>query len=193
MASFQKFLISVSRFGFASISVVIAYSAIIALAQENNSPQKQAPLQDSNTIQMADGQQSEAIDIQKFAWLEGSWDGGGLGGDCSEVWSSVAGDSIIGSFRFVADGKVQFTEHFQLKKSGNSVVLELKHFDDKLVGWEDKDNHVTFRFAKRNANSFCFDGLTYRRIDDDHMDAFVVISGENEEVKEEKFSFERRK
>ena len=119
--------------------------------------------QTSHTTQLAKGEKSQPIDMEDFSWLEGCWDGTGLGGKCTELWSGPEGGSVIGSFRYVSDDKVVFTEHFVIRKEADSVALLLKHFDADFKGWEEKDKCVTFKFVKQDGDNFMFEGLTYRR------------------------------
>jgi Domain of unknown function (DUF6265) len=162
-----------------------------AWGQASGQNDKPAKLE-SNTTQLAKGQESQSISIEAFSWLEGCWDGTGLGGKCTELWSGPEGNLVIGSFRYVSDDKVVFTEHFVIRKEGDSVALLLKHFDSDLKGWEEKDKRVTFKFVKQDGDNFMFEGLTYRRIGKDKMEVYVVIE-ENSKRQEAKFEFTRKR
>ena len=39
-------------------------------------------------------------------WIQGHWTGEALGGQVEEIWSPPLGDSMMGSFKLVHDGKV---------------------------------------------------------------------------------------
>lgn len=153
----------------------------------------QEKLNDPVSIQLSEGQKSDAIDLADFKWLAGSWVGGGLGGQCVETWSEPQGDAMVGSFLYSQDGKAVFSEHFSLSKVGDSVTLKLKHFDNNLVGWEEKDKSVEFKFVKRNGNKFHFSGMTYVNVSEDKMDVYVLIKQKDDKVQEEKFEFKRSK
>ena len=145
------------------------------------------------SIQLTEGQQSEAIDLTEFKWLAGSWVGSGLGGQCVETWSEPQGDTIVGSFLYSQNGKAIFSEHFALTKLNDSVTLKLKHFDNNLVGWEEKDKSVEFKFVKRDGNKFHFSGMTYVNVSEDQLDVYVLIKQKDDKVEEEKFEFRRSK
>lgn len=145
------------------------------------------------SLQWKDGDVAEKITAKDFEWMTGVWRGKGLGGECEEVWSGGIGSCMVGSFVFAHEGAVVFSEHFSLHPLGDSLTLKLKHFDEKLVGWEEKADSVEFKFIKRSKNRFHFSGLTYVSIDDKHMDVYVLMKSKDGSVKEEKFEFTRVK
>lgn len=153
-----------------------------ATAQEKNG---------AMTIQAEAGKAAEPIEISEFAWMAGSWKGTGLGGDCVETWSVPMANTMVGSFLYTQKGTPVFSEHFALNKKGDSLTLRLKHFDEKLVGWEEKDKFVEFPFLKRDGNKFYFSGLTYVQVDKNRMDVFVLMKGKQGEQSEAKFEFSR--
>src|ERR1700693_1960623 len=62
------------------------------------------------------------------------WDGG-LG---EEHWSTPSGDSMMGTFRFVKDGKSRFYEFMLIEQTADGLVLRIKNFNAGLMGGEDK-------------------------------------------------------
>ncbi len=173
----------------AMLNCILICPAILGQSAKLDSSTLEPP---SNTTQLAKGEKSQPISIEDFSWLEGCWEGTGLGGKCTELWSGPAGNSVMGSFRYVSDDKVVFTEHFVIRKEGDSVALLLKHFDADFKGWEEKDKCVTFKFVKQDGDNFMFEGLTYRRMGKDKMEVYVVIE-ENSKRQEAKFEFSRKR
>ncbi len=171
------------------IPVVLLLLNLIFIGRGNAQENSNGPI----SIQLSEGQKSESIDLANYKWLAGSWVGSGLGGQCVETWSEPQGDTIVGSFLFSQEGKAVFSEHFVLTKLGDSVTLKLKHFDNNLVGWEEKDKSVEFKFVKRNGDRFHFSGLTYVKVGDDKMDVYVLIKQKDNSFREEKFEFTRTK
>jgi sugar phosphate isomerase/epimerase len=145
------------------------------------------------TLSLGDGEVSEPISAEAFRWLAGSWRGKGLGGDCVETWSEPIAGSLVGSFLFTEREKPVFSELFTISPVGNSVTLRLKHFGADMVGWEDKDKFVEFRFVKRIGNRYHFDGLTYIDVSPTQMQAIVRMKRKDGAFSEMKFEFERSK
>jgi Domain of unknown function (DUF6265) len=173
----------------AMLNCIFICPAILGQSAKLDTSTSETP---SHTTQLAKGEKSQPISIEDFSWLEGCWEGTGLGGKCTELWSGPEGGSVMGSFRYVSDDKVVFTEHFVIRKEGDSVALLLKHFDADFKGWEEKDKCVTFKFVKQDGDDFMFEGLTYRRMGKDKMEVYVVIE-ENSKRQEAKFEFSRKR
>jgi hypothetical protein len=143
------------------------------------------------SMTLEEGQSSEPIELDQFRWMAGSWEGSGLGGECVETWSVPKGNAMVGSFLYAQADKTIFSEHFVILKVGDSITLKLKHFDDKLSGWEEKDKFVEFKFVKREGDRFHFNGLTYVRKGENEMEAFVRMKGKDGKASEIKFAFQR--
>jgi len=124
--------------------------------------------------------------ITDVSWISGHWRGEGLGGVCEEIWSPPLANSMMGMFRFVKDGKLVLYEFETIVEESNSLNLKLKHFNQDFIGWEEKDVSVNFPLISYTAKEAVFDGLRFRKIDDDSLKIFVVIQG-----KEEEFRFKR--
>ena len=74
-----------------------------------------------------------------LSWLTGSWRGRNGPDSVEEHWSPFEGDSLMGMFRWVRDGKVLFYELVAIESEGELVRMRIKHFDPGLIGWEEKD------------------------------------------------------
>lgn len=109
--------------------------------------------------------------IDDFAWLVGQWRGEALGGVAEEVWLPPAGGAMSGMFRTVADGAVGFYELFTIAEP--ELDLRLKHFGADLVGWEEREEVVTFPFVRVSPTEAVFEGLVFRRIAEDRIQAVV--------------------
>ncbi len=53
----------------------------------------------------------------------------------------------------------------------------------ELTGWEQKDVSVNFPLVSITTNEAFFDGLTFRKIDQDSLNVFVLIQGKEEEFR----------
>jgi hypothetical protein len=137
------------------------------LAQENLT---------EHTLQMEVGTKPAKAELSQFAFLQGQWSGTGLGAKCDEMWSAPAGDCMLGTFRMVEDGKLNFTEFFMLQKDADGgIVLRLKHYTPEFDGWEEKDQFVSFPLIKVEKNTAYFGGLTYAVQSDGSMKVWVAM------------------
>lgn len=116
-----------------------------------------------NTLKLAEDQASEKATIADAAWLAGSWRGTGLGGFSEETWSQPEGGIMVGTYRLAKDGKPVFYEMMWLLETEGTLILRLKHFGPELVGWEEKDKSVDFKFVKKDGKRLYFSGLTFER------------------------------
>lgn len=144
-----------------------------------------------NTMQLSEGQESPSASLNNVAWIEGHWTGEAFGGTAEEIWSAPMGESMMFVFRLVNDNKVSFYEIGHIQQLGNSLILQLKHFDGNLKGWEDKIETVDFKLVKLEKNKVYFEGLTMELVDKNHMNVYVLIE-ENGETEEILFAYSRK-
>jgi len=143
-----------------------------------------------NTVSFDAATPSSAASIDQVSWIAGSWRGEAMGGLTEEVWSDPLGGSMMGSFKFLSEGKVKFYELQVISEVGNSLILRLKHFHSDMKGWEEKDETVDFKFVKIKGNKVYFDDLTFEMVGDNEMNVYVVIGSEGKE-EEVKFNYKR--
>ncbi len=129
-------------------------------------------------------------DVEEFAWIAGDWHGNAMGGSFEESWNAPSGGGMLGMFKFVSDGKISFYEILTIVPKDDSFVLRLKHFDGKLVGWEEKEKSIEFPLISVSPTAAKFDGLTFTLLNDDRMD-IVVVTQEGDKVQELEFECHR--
>lgn len=152
-----------------------------------------APSQADVPVHVAQaGAASPPAKIADFAWLEGTWIGTGLGGQAEESYSAPLGNAIVGTFRFVKDGKPVFYELVTVVEEGGSVLIRLKHFHPNLVGWEEKDKSVEFKLVALDGQTAYFDGQTLRR-EGDALYTAVLIKAKDGKESVEQFSYKLKK
>lgn len=136
------------------------------------------------TLQLKEGESSPKASLSQVAWIAGQWTGEAFGGTAEEIWSKPLGSSMMFVFRLVADGEVSFYEAGHIQELDDSLILQLKHFDGNLRGWEEKDETIDFKLVKLEKNKVYFEGLTMELISQDQMNVTVLIEqgGETEEV-----------
>lgn len=153
-----------------SIALILMFSAGFVAAQE--------------TMQLTEGQPSPKANLEDVSWIEGHWKGEAFGGIAEEIWSAPLGNSMMFVFRMVNDDKVSFYESGHIQQLDDSLILQLKHFDGNMRGWEEKEKTIDFKLVKLEPNKVYFEGLTMEKISEDHMNVWVLVEedGNAEEI-----------
>jgi len=141
-----------------------------------------------NTLAL-NGKVSPTASINDVAWIAGHWKGEALGGITEEVWTKPLGKSMMGSFKLVVDGIVQFYELCTITEENKSLLLRIKHFDKDLKGWEEKDTSIEFPLVKIEKNKVYFNGLTFERVSQSELNIYVIFKDEGKEEVEMKFNY----
>ncbi len=141
---------------------------------------------------LPDEHKSPAANLTGISWLAGHWRGKALGGVAEELWAPPAGDSLVGAFKLVKDNKVKFYEIMIIRQVENSLIFQLKHFNNDLTGWEEKAETVDFPLVSFQPNIYYFDGLTIELIDEQSMNMYLLMNREAD-AKVIKFEYHRVK
>lgn len=137
---------------------------------------------------LKEGEKSPAAKIEQLSWLQGAWQGSGLGGQSEEVIAQAKGGQMMGMFRQTkSDGSLMFYEFYLFSEVEDSIVLKIKHFGPNLHGWEKQNEYVEFPLVAIEDNAVYFDGLTYGLGEDGHLYSVVRV----EEQGEVEFKFAR--
>jgi hypothetical protein len=172
-----------------SLRTLRCFTALVVWLGVSAEPARAQSQSSANTLRLDRKENMAPAKIADLAWIQGRWVGQGLGGTAEEMWAPPLGNSMMGSFRLVKDGKVAFHELCTLVEEQGSVVLKLKHFDANLKGWEEKDKSVDFPLVRCSPNEAWFDGLTFRKTNDGDLHAYVLVDKKGDEVKEVKFVY----
>lgn len=143
-----------------------------------------------NLMFLDDKQQSPRANLTAVNWLTGHWRGEAFGGLIEEIWTPALGTSMMGAFKLVVEGQVQFYEIETISQVNDTLMFRLKHFNKDLTGWEEKDKTVDFKLVKVTDNKVYFNGLTLERINDKEINIYVAIEQEGNTT-EEKFNYKR--
>ena len=135
-----------------------------------------------NTLGYNDEKGSEKASLQDIKWLEGNWKGEAFGGTYEENWSKASAGSMMFNFKLVADGKVVFYELGHIVEKDGTLLYQIKHFDPKLKGWEEKDKSEDFRFIKKEGNRMYFDNFTFEYISENEVKVYAYFEDSNEEM-----------
>lgn len=145
-----------------------------------------------NTVSFEEGGTSPKAKLSEVAWIAGHWKGEAFGGIIEEIWSPPLGDSMMFSFKLVADGIVQFYELGHIQQTGETLTLQLKHFHGNIKGWEEKDETVDFKLVKIEGNRVYFDDFTFEKISENEINLYVVVGQDDGTSKEVKFNYKRQ-
>lgn len=145
-----------------------------------------------NTMYKDPDSESPPAALEDVAWLAGHWRGEQWGGIIDEVWSSPLGNSMMGMFRLVVDGKVKFYEFVTITEERGTLMLRLKHFHGNLKGWEEKDETIDFPLVTVSPDKVYFDGITLERVSGREMNVYVELEdADTGERNETTFRYER--
>ncbi len=144
-----------------------------------------------NTLQLTENSTSPEANLEDVSWIQGHWKGEAFGGITEEIWSPPLGDSMMFSFKLVADDKVVFYELGGIRQVGNSLIFQLKHFGNDFKGWEEKDETIDAKLVKIDGNRVYFEGFTFEKVSGDEIAIYVLIE-EKDKTEEVKFNYYRQ-
>lgn len=145
-------------------------------------------------MQLKEGDTSPNAYLKQVDWIEGHWRGEAFGGIAEEIWSPPLGGSMMFSFKLADENGISFYELGHIIEKENTILMQLKHFDSVLRGWESKEETIDFKLVKIEPGIVYFDGLTMEKIDENHINVYVRVGNEEEgKAKEVLFAYERYK
>jgi hypothetical protein len=128
------------------------------------------------------------VNLDDLDWMIGSWKGEELGGIVEETWFNPSGQTMMGTFKLVKEGATSFYELFSIITMNGQSILKLKHFDNELKGWEEKDETENYAFLKMEGRKVFFNGLTYEYVSDNQMNVYLLF-GNKEKKREVTFEY----
>jgi hypothetical protein len=143
-----------------------------------------------HTFKLDDPDSRPTATLADVSWLVGNWSGEAFGNTFEEGWNPPSAGSMIGFFKLMDGDDVVFYELLLLVEEQDSLSLKVKHFNADFTAWEDKPDYVTFRFVKSDDDAIHFSGISFYRIDDDTMHAYLVLRS-GDDVREEKLVYRR--
>jgi hypothetical protein len=165
-----------------SVALMVFTSSLIAQVKHTE-----------NTLKLAEGQPSGPATLADISWLIGAWAGTGLGGVSEEMWSRPASGVMMGMYRLIKDDKPIFYEALWVMEEGGTLVMRLKHFHPNLVGWEERDKTVDFKFVKKDGKRMYFSGLTFDSSGPKELSIYLALRQKDGSVREEIFKMKRTK
>ncbi len=169
----------------ASRCTVIAVLLLIATGVSAQSQRTE------HTFKLDDPENLPRATLADAAMLIGSWTGTAFGGTIEEVWNPPSAGSMVGLFKLMHDGNVTLYEIMLIAEEEGTISLKVKHFDPDFSAWEEKGDYVNFRFIRAEDDAVHFSGISFYRISDDEMHAYLVMR-HGEEIREEKIVYKKR-
>lgn len=162
--------------------VLIFVFSLVAFAQEKKT---------ENTLKLSAGQNSPAATLAEMSWLTGNWAGEALGGLCEEIWSPPRNGAMMGMFRLIIKEKTILYEMMTLIEENGSLIPRLKHFSPKLVGWEEKNKSVDFKYVGKKDGVVHFEGLTFKPEGKNGVTIYLAMEQKDGTVTEEIIRYKR--
>ncbi|GGI57956.1 DUF6265 family protein [Winogradskyella haliclonae] len=128
--------------------------------------------------------------LENISWIAGTWHGEAFGGKTEEIWSKPSGGSMMATFKLISEGKVMFYEIEVIREIENNLILQLKHFNNDLKGWETKDETVDFPLKYITENKVVFEGMSFEKVSENEMNVYVDVK-ENGKVETVKFNYKK--
>lgn len=110
--------------------------------------------------------------IADVAWIAGNWTKEDGEDRLEELWSEPRGDSMMGMFRWVKDGKVWIYELMTIREEPvgeagvPTLVFRFRHFSNDMNAWEPKNEPIAYRLVSLGDNEAVFENPssgTHRR------------------------------
>jgi hypothetical protein len=132
--------------------------------------------------------------IADAAWLQGYWQGEGLGGTVEDVWLPAKAGVLLGAFRLVkADGKPGFYELFAIEEIDDTLQFVVKHFNPDWVGWEEKDKALRIRLSRLAEGEMAFGRIVFQRQGPDGLVVKLGIREKSGEIRHETLTYRRKR
>lgn len=144
-----------------------------------------------HTYKLDDPDYRPAGTLADVDWLVGNWVGEAFGNTFEEVWNPPSAGSMVGMFKVIDDDSVEFYELLLLVEQEGSLSILVKHFSEDFTAWEEKDDYVHFRLVKLEEDAVHFSGISFYRINNDEIHAYLVMGNDSKKW-EEKLIYRRR-
>ena len=138
----------------------------------------------------------KAASLADVAWIAGHWVDDAGGNLSEEIWAAPSGDSMIGMWRYVAEGQLQIVELLSITQEAGGPVFRQRHFSPRLAAREEKDQPLALPLVALKDGEAAFEGpgqpsgtvrLTYRRAGPDALSVTLHKDG-----KAQPFTFKRK-
>ena len=163
------------------VALVAVAAAMPAYAQSSRT---------EHTYRLDDPESRPPATLAVVDWFAGSWAGEAFGGIFEEVWNPPSHGSMVGMFKLMSDEGVTFYELMLFVEEEGSLSFKVRHFDPDFTAWEGKEDVPVSHFVKAEENAVHFDGISFYRVSDDEVHAYLVFR-KGKELIERKLVYRR--
>ncbi len=143
-----------------------------------------------HTYQLDTPDNRPAATLDDVAWMVGNWSGEAFGASFESHWNPQSAGSMVGFFKLLDGDTVSFYELLLLVEEEGSLSLKVKHFNPDFTAWEEKADYIDFRYVMSDDDAVHFSGISFYRVDDDNMIAYIVFRN-GDDVNERKLVYRR--
>lgn len=136
-----------------------------------------------HTLRAEPGDASPQATIEVMAWLAGRWRTQAFGGTGEESWLPAENGAMAGIYRQRGEDGVVFLEILVIREVEDSLLLQLRHFDPALVGWEERTETVDFPLVATGEGGVHFEGMSFHRRGADAMTVYLAVDEGAAEVR----------
>lgn len=102
--------------------------------------------------------------LDALAFITGTWQGEMNDGEfVEEIWTAPGpgtGDTMMGMFRWLsAEGQPRMYEMLTISHEDDETILRLRHYNSKMIAWEEKDAPVQLRVTESSAGRAVFTNI----------------------------------
>jgi hypothetical protein len=142
------------------------------------------------TWKLSAGEKSPPATLADMSWLTGHWVGEAFGGKTEELWTAAAGPNMAGMYRLVKGHKTIFYELMNVTELNGSLVFRLKHFNEDLTGWEEKNEVRSFPLVAKRDGAMHFEGMSFHP-DGDKLTVYLAVEHDDKKIEEVTFTYRR--
>lgn len=135
-----------------------------------------------------------AARIGDVAWLQGYWDGEGMGGTVEDIWMPPREGAMIGAFRLLRPQSVggNLFQLFTIHERGPTLAFAFRHVVDDFTALEDKDRVIRLPLTKITPTTATFAGVVFRQVERDVLEVDLTRRGADGVVKTETMRLKKR-
>jgi len=120
------------------------------LIQYDRSPERTPPPPSPNVV---------TATLKDLEWMSGRWVCRQGDDQLEETWAPPLGDTALGMFRWVREGKTWMYEMMTIEPEAGGLVFRLRHFGRQLKPWE-KDGPLTYPLKSLTGTEAVFEHPT---------------------------------
>lgn len=132
--------------------------------------------------------------IADVAWLQGYWDGEGMGGTVEDIWMPPREGTMPGAFRLIrphaAGGNLFWLVAIQ--ETGASLTFAFRHVLQDFTALEEKDKALRLPLTAITPTTATFAGVVFRQVERDVLEVDLTRRGADGVVKVETMRLRKR-